>query len=107
MGTKKNLPGFLSRTYRWLILGSTLLFAVLSLAKAVTVLSIYRLDGEQIEQQQIYPAAMAKRKTTWSDLKVAVFMTTHWSPLHVEYLQKCWHTATTQYPLLHDAHLIM
>lgn len=47
------------------------------------------------------------KEPAWSNLRVAVYMTTHWSSEHVQFLQKCWPAATTRLPLLRDAHLIL
>lgn len=43
----------------------------------------------------------------WSNLKVAIFMTTHLSQEHVAFLQNCWPAAIDKLPLLRDAHLIL
>lgn len=46
-------------------------------------------------------------KRPWSRLKVGIYMTTHLSKQHIEFLQKCWPTAIEKFPLLRDAHLIL
>jgi len=43
----------------------------------------------------------------WSHLKVAIYMTTHLSDEHLEFLNKCWPAAIETLPLLRDAHLIL
>lgn len=43
----------------------------------------------------------------WSNLKVAVYMTTHLSVKHLKFLYRCWPSATKHLPLLQDSHLIL
>jgi hypothetical protein len=43
----------------------------------------------------------------WSQLKIAVYMTTHGSTSHVRFLEKCWPSAIQKLKILSDAHLIL
>jgi hypothetical protein len=45
-------------------------------------------------------------KPPWKSLRIAVYMTTHQSEQHLEFLKKCWPYATSHLPLLQHADLI-
>jgi hypothetical protein len=43
----------------------------------------------------------------WSQLKIAIYMTTHGSTSHGSFLEKCWLSAIQKLKILSDAHLIL
>jgi hypothetical protein len=43
----------------------------------------------------------------WSNLKIAVFMTSHLSVKHLKFLHQCWPYASGYLPLLQNSHLIL
>jgi hypothetical protein len=43
----------------------------------------------------------------WSQLKIAIYMTTHGSTSHGRFLEKCWPSAIQKLKILSDAHLIL
>jgi hypothetical protein len=45
-------------------------------------------------------------KPSWTRLRIAVYMTTHQSEQHLQFLEKCWPHATNHLPLLQHADLI-
>jgi hypothetical protein len=53
-----------------------------------------------------FPLKTSEKKA-WTDLRVAIYMTTHLSEEHVEFLQKCWPAGLAKLPLLQHAHLIL